>query len=93
MLALYIGAAIAAFVLAATNDYLEARHIDAVTSDDCRAAERLSVAMYLASILGLVALVKVGFWLAIFEVAGLVAGTRLAMRWRKRRGAPCSRTW
>jgi hypothetical protein len=81
--ALYVAVALATFTTAAAGDYLEAKFGRAVARDDGEAAVRLSIGMYLVSLVGLVCFVKVGMWVAAFEVAGLYVGTRLAFR-RKR---------
>lgn len=82
MALLYVLVAIATFATAAAGDYLEARFVKAAARDDSDAAVRLSIGMYLVSLVGLVCFVKVGMWVAAFEVAGLYVGTKFAMRRR-----------
>lgn len=81
-----------AFVLAASSDWLETRYVRAVRAweeaphgapEKMRARERAarsSVAMWLVSVIALVTVVEVGWWVLIPEGAGLYVGTRLAMR-------------
>lgn len=76
-----------AFALAASSDWLETRYVQAVqdwtqrrdTSARERAA-RSSVAMWLVSVIALVTVVEVGWWVLLPEGVGLYVGTRLAMR-------------
>lgn len=77
-----------AFVLAASSDWLETRYVRAVRAwedGDTAAREtaaRSSVAMWVVSVVALVTVVEVGWWVLIPEGAGLYFGTKLAMRAR-----------
>ncbi len=79
------------FTLAASSDWLETRYLRAVHAweeakqDDAKRnsrelAARLSVAMWLATVISLVAIVGVGWWVLLSEGAGLYVGTKLALR-------------
>jgi hypothetical protein len=76
-----------AFVLAASSDWLETRYVRAVREwEDNHAATareraaRSSVAMWLVSVVALVTVVEVGWWVLLPEGAGLYVGTKLALR-------------
>lgn len=77
---LAIALCVLAFALAAASDFLETRYVQAVNAGQAVAAARASVAMWLVGVVGLVAVVQVGFWLLIPEGLGLYVGARLAMR-------------
>lgn len=72
--------AVLAFALAAASDYLETAYVRAVHRGAAVHAARCSVAMWLVGVVGLVAVVEVGWWLLAPEAAGLYVGTLLAMR-------------
>lgn len=80
---LYVLVALGTFATAAAGDFLEARFVRAAAAEDAAAAVRLSMGMYLVSLFGLVCFVKIGMWVAVFELAGLWVGTRLAFRRRR----------
>lgn len=76
-----------AFALAASSDWLETKYVRAVRAwEDTHAATaretaaRSSVAMWLVSVIALVTVVEVGWWVLLPEGAGLYVGTKLAMR-------------
>jgi hypothetical protein len=79
-----------AFVLAASSDWLETKYVRAVREwEDAEGASRIrareraarsSVAMWLVSVIALVTVVEVGWWVLLPEGAGLYVGTKLAMR-------------
>ncbi len=76
-----------AFVLAASSDWLETRYVRAVrawedghAATDRETAARSSVAMWFVSVVALVTVVEVGWWVLIPEGAGLYVGTKLALR-------------
>ncbi len=79
-----------AFVLAASSDWLETRYVRAVreweeAEGDAmhvarERAARSSVAMWVVSVVSLVTIVEVGWWVLIPEGAGLYVGTKLALR-------------
>lgn len=79
------------FALAACSDWLETKYNRAVIAweraaasvDRMRAREtaaRSSVAMWLVSVIALVTVVEVGWWVLAPEGLGLYVGTKLAMR-------------
>lgn len=89
MLALAV--ALLVFFLALASDYLETRYVRAVnawesahhTGECVRAREqaaRASVAMWAVGCIGLIAVIKVGWWVIGLEGLGLYFGTKLAMR-------------
>lgn len=76
-----------AFVLAASSDWLETRYVRAVREwEDGHAATareraaRSSVLMWIVSVIALVTVVEVGWWVLIPEGFGLYVGTKLALR-------------
>jgi hypothetical protein len=80
-----------AFALAASSDWLETRYVRAVRAwEDARGsaeglvarerAARSSVAMWLVSVVALITVVEVGWWVLAPEGLGLYVGTKLAMR-------------
>lgn len=82
-----IACSVLAFVLAASSDWLETKYVRAVRAwEDTHAATaretaaRSSVAMWLVSVIALVTVVEVGWWVLLPEGAGLYVGTKLAMR-------------
>lgn len=77
---LSIALAVLVFVLAAVSDFLETRYVQAVQDRSARVAARCSVAMWAVGVIGLVAVLEVGWWLLIPEGAGLYVGTMRAMR-------------
>jgi hypothetical protein len=88
---LIVSLSVMAFLLAASSDWLETRYVRAVRAwedarhpgDATRARERAarsSVAMWLVSVVALVAVVEVGWWVLAPEGLGLYVGTKLAMR-------------
>lgn len=77
---LLVALAVLAFVLALASDYLETRYVRAVHCGDAVRAARASVAMWAVGVVGLVAVINVGWWLLAPEAAGLYVGTMLAMR-------------
>ena len=78
--------AVLAFALAASSDWLETRYVRAVSAwerGDTGAREtaaRSSVAMWLVSVVALVTVVEVGWWVLAPEGLGLYFGTKMAMR-------------
>lgn len=75
------------FVLAVSSDWLEAKYVRAVqmwerthAATAREAAARSSVLMWLVSVIALVTVVEVGWWVLVPEGAGLYVGTKLAMR-------------
>ena len=72
--------AVMVFALAAVSDFLETRYVQAVNARRAEQAARCSVAMWAVGVIGLVAVLQVGWWLLIPEGAGLYAGTIRAMR-------------
>jgi hypothetical protein len=79
------------FVLAASSDWLEAHYVRAVRAWEdgaspgakARARERAarsSVAMWLVSVIALVTVVELGWWILAPEGLGLYVGTKIAMR-------------
>jgi hypothetical protein len=86
-----VACSVLAFVLAASSDWLETRYVRAVheweqTSAPAperaaarERAARASVSMWLVSVLGLVTIVQVGWWVLLPEGLGLYVGTRLAL--------------
>ncbi len=73
-------AALVVFLLAAASDALETTYVRAVESRDARRAARCSVGMWLVGVVGLVAILELGWWLLPFEAGGLYVGTLLAAR-------------
>lgn len=81
-----------AFALAASSDWLETKYVRAVRAwEDAphnapekalarERAARSSVAMWFVSVIALVTVVEVGWWVLLPEGAGLYVGTKLAMR-------------
>lgn len=75
-----------AFLLAASSDWLETRYVRAVRAwehGDTTARERAarsSVAMWLVSVIALVTVIEVGWWVLPSEALGLYVGTKYAMR-------------
>ena len=68
------------FATAAASDYLETRYVQAVGSRDALRAAGCSVAMWVVSVAGLIAVIEVGWTVLPFEALGLFVGTWLAMR-------------
>ncbi len=80
-----------AFCLAASSDWLETRYVRAVRAwekgvepterEQARErAARSSVAMWVVSVVALVTVVEVGWWVLLPEGLGLYVGTKLALR-------------
>lgn len=89
--AIAVAAALLAFVLAASSDWLETRYVRAVHEweqarraiDRAWARERAarsSVALWLVNVVALVTVVEIGWWVLVPEGLGLYVGTRLALR-------------
>lgn len=72
--------AIAIFVSAVGLDYADTSNTRAVAEGRAHAAARWSVVMYVLSCIGFFSVVKIAWWLALPEVAGLYTGSVLAMR-------------
>ncbi len=91
-IALIVVFSVLAFVLAASSDWLETRYVRAVHAWEAaprdapektgarERAARTSVAMWLVSVIALVTVVEVGWWVLLPEGVGLYVGTKLAMR-------------
>jgi hypothetical protein len=77
---LNIALAVMVFVLAATSDFLETRYVQAVNARRAERAAQCSVMMWAVGVVGLVAVLEVGWWLLIPEAFGLYVGTMRAMR-------------
>lgn len=77
---LNVAVAVLVFTLAAVSDFLETRYVQAVNARRAEQAARCSVAMWAVGVIGLVAVLEVGWWLLIPEGAGLYVGTMRAMR-------------
>lgn len=75
-----VAVAVLVFTLAAVSDFLETRYVQAVNARRAESAARCSVAMWAVGVIGLVAVLQVGWWLLIPEGAGLYVGTMRAMR-------------
>jgi uncharacterized BrkB/YihY/UPF0761 family membrane protein len=86
-----IAVSVAAFILAASGDWLETRYVRAVRAwEDAgdavkraaarERAARSSVAMWLAGVIALVVVIEIGWFVLPFEAAGLYVGTKFAMR-------------
>lgn len=82
-----VAAALLAFVLAASSDWLETRYVRAVHEWESghaatarERAARSSVALWLVNVLALVTVVEVGWWVLVPEGIGLYVGTKLALR-------------
>lgn len=78
MLTLLVGLLL--FALAAVSDLLETQYVRAVSDGGAERAARLSVAMWLVSMAGLVAVMEVGLHVLPFEALGCYVGTRWAMK-------------
>lgn len=72
--------AVLVFMLAAVSDFLETRYVQAVNARRPECAARCSVAMWAVGVVGLVAVLQVGWWLLVPEGLGLYFGTMRAMR-------------
>lgn len=75
-----IVAAVLVFLNAAVSDYLEAKYVEAVNDKNPERASGCSILMWVVGVIGLVAVLEVGWWVLAPEAAGLYLGTRLAMR-------------
>lgn len=75
-----IGAALLVFTGAAVSDYLEALYVTAVGERNVDKASACSMLMWLLSVIGLAAMLEVGWWVLIPEGVGLYVGTRLALK-------------
>jgi hypothetical protein len=73
-----VGAFVAAFVIDAGH----AAYVRAVANRRAGHAAAASVVVYVAGILGWVSLIKVGWWVALPEVAGLALGSYWSV-WRQ----------
>lgn len=74
-------AAVALLVLfaAATGDYVESYYVRAVADRQPGRAGAMSCAMYLVSLIGFVAVVRVSLWLVIPELVGVGLGSWFAV--------------
>lgn len=77
---LAIALCVLTFTLAAASDYLETRYVKAVNAGQAVIAARASVAMWLVGVVGLVAVIEVGWWVLPGEALGLYFGTKWAMK-------------
>lgn len=68
------------FVLAAASDWFDTKYVKAVGAGCAQRAALCSVAMWIVSVGGLIAVIEVGWEVLPFEAAGLYVGTLLAMR-------------
>lgn len=80
-----------AFALAASSDWLETKYVRAVRAWEeatdmngktrsRETAARSSVAMWLVSVIALMTVIEIGWFVLPFEAMGLYVGTKLAMR-------------
>ena len=75
-----LAACVMVFGLALASDYLQTRYVAAVQVKAKEHAARYSVAIWLVGVAGLIAVLKVGWFVLPFEACGLYVGTKLAMR-------------
>ena len=72
--------AVAIFCSAVVLDFADTNNTRAVAEGRAHAAARWSVVMYVLGCVGFFSVIKIAWWLAIPEAAGLYTGSLLAMR-------------
>jgi hypothetical protein len=82
--ALFAVLSVAVFLASAALDYVEAYYVRAVGDADPHRAARMSVLMYVISLVGFFSILSYSWWLLVPECAGLYFGSILAVRRQKR---------